>query len=246
MPTQEIEGVSTIREIAEIQAIPGFTEEEFAIFGIPDFAARMTQLKGQITPKLKQIGQAMQERLSETLGEPLYPHVAQHLRRSVNAPEETWVAFARQPRAYKPFVHLRVAIRADRVRTLVFVEDYADEKQVFAENLQQNAEDLAAYFASHPTILAYELQDAEGAPLRGHALSAGTLRAFAQRMQKIKGQHAVFGIAFAKSHPVLSGGVQLFDALAEAAKKLRPLYACGKPDFQYTYTPEPIEGIIPR
>ena len=243
MPDEETAAILTLEQIAKAEAFAGFTEEEFAIFEIPGFAARMAQLKGRITPKLKQVGEGLTDRLAATLGETLYPHVAQHLRRSVNAPVETWVAFARQPRAYKPFVHLRVAISAEKIRTTVFVEDYADEKLLFAENLLRNADSLAAYFASHPTILAYEQQDADGVPLRGHGLSAEQIRAFGERMKRVKGQHAIFGIAFARTHPVLSSGPELFDAVLDAAKTLRPLYDCGKPGFEYIYTPDPMEGI---
>lgn len=206
----------------------GFVPEDFALFDTPGFAERMALLRERVKPKLIGIGESLTERLSETLGEPLYPHVAQHLRRTVNPPQETWVAFAREKRAYKPFAHLRVAISREKVRVTVFVEDYADDKLLFAGHLAQRAEDLARHFAHHPTIRAYEIRNAEGEPLLGHALTAETVRNFADRMQRVKGQHAIFGVPFDQHHRVVASGPEMLDAIVEAAHTLRPLYDCGK------------------
>ncbi len=236
--------VLPLKQVELEAGFPGFTPEDFGVFDIVGFQARMPQLRAQIKPKLMQIGEALTSRLSEVTGETLYPHVAQHLRRTVNAPVETWVAFSPSKKAYKPFVHLRCGISAEKVRVTVFVEDYADDKQLFADNLLRNAESLAHYLAHHPTILAYEIRDADDVPQRGHALGTETLRAFAARMQRVKGQHAVFGIAFANSHPVVQSGPELIEAIVEAAKTLLPLYGCGStPEFVYSYVPEKIAGI---
>ncbi len=239
MISGENEALPALEQTAQEAAFPGFTPEDFAIFEIEGFAARMPPLRAQIKPKLIQIGAALTGRLSEVVGETLYPHVAQHLRRTVNAPVETWVAFARNKRAYKPFVHLRCGISADKVRVTVFVEDYADEKQLFADNLERNAEPLGHYLAHHPTILGYEIRDGDGVPQRGHALGSETLREFAARMRRVKGQHAIFGIAFANTHPVVQSGPEFLEAVVEAARTLKPLYDCGaSADYTFTYTPE--------
>ena len=219
--------IPTLEQIEQAAAFSGFTPNDFAVFEIEGFANRMPQLRTQIKPKLMQIGQILTAQLSDVVGETLYPHVAQHLRRTVNAPVETWVAFSRSPRAYKPFVHLRCGISAEKVRVTVFVEDYAEEKLLFADNLRRQADSLERYLALHPTILGYELRDPDDAPKRGHALEADTLRAFADRMHRVKGQHAIFGIAFANTHPVVQSGPEFLEAVIEAAKTLKPLYECG-------------------
>ena len=124
-------------------------------------------------------------------------------------------------------MHLRCGISAEKVRVTVFVEDYADEKLLFADNLRRQADSLEHYLALHPTILGYELRDADDEPKRGHALEADTLRAFADRMHRVKGQHAIFGIAFAKTpsgraeRPGVSGSGGRGRADAETALRLR-------------------------
>src|SRR5579871_2894645 len=208
----------------------GFTDSDFQVFEIPGFEARMPVIRAHITPKLKSLGDLLLPRLCEATGLKLYPHVAQHLRRTVNAPEETWVAFAKEKRAYKPFVHYRVAISADEIRVSVFVEDYADEKDAFAANLERNADALARHFARHPALRAYEICDDKGEPRRGRALDSATLRAFAQRTQRVKGQHAVFGIPFDKHQAAGWRGPALLEAVTQAAATLKPVYDCGPYD----------------
>jgi len=227
MTTETEETIPTLEQIEQAATFPGFTEDDFGVFEIDGFAARMPQLRARVKPKLIQIGQVLTERLSEVAGALINQHVAQHLRRTVNAPVETWVAFSPSPRAYKPFVHLRCGISAEKVRVTVFVEDYADEKLLFADNLRREADSLERYLTLHPTILAYEIRDADNERKRGSALDAETLRAFADRMHRVKGQHAIFGIAFANTHPVVQSGPEFLEAVVEAARTLKPLYDCG-------------------
>lgn len=220
----------------------GFTDSDFDIFAIPDFTGRMAELRAHIKPKLIQLGEILPARLSEAIGQPLYPHVAQHLRRSVNPPIQTWVAFSPEPRSYKPFVHFRVAIGLEQLQLLAFVEDYADEKATFAANLERNAEALGAYFAQHPEIHCFDIlnpvpsptQNREKKPISGHLLNAATLAEFAQRMNRIKGQHARFGIPLDRTHPVNQNGPALIEAIITDLRRLKPLFDCGKPDYIFT------------
>lgn len=222
------EPVKRLDEVVAATTFGGFTEADFDVFSIPEFAARMATLRERVKPKLIQLGELLPERLSTIMGQTLYPHVAQHLRRSVNPPVQTWVAFSPQPRSYKPFVHLRVAIGEEHLQLLAFVEDYANEKATFALNLEQNAGALGDYLARNPAIHSFDMFDAHGKPKCGHALDAATLTAFAQRMRRVKGQHARFGIPLARTHPVLQNGPELLDAIVADLHKLKPLFDCGK------------------
>src|SRR5258706_631491 len=93
-----------------------FTQSDFDVFSIPGFEARMPRLRAQITPKLKEMASIITPRLEEATGLEFYGHVAMHMRRSVNPPIETWAAFCRSPRAYKPFVHTRLAVHGSGVK----------------------------------------------------------------------------------------------------------------------------------
>lgn len=222
------EPLTPLQYTADTVGFNGFPPEDFDIFAVPEFAPRMARIRQRLQPKLLRIGEALAPRFSEALQETVYPHVARHLRRTVNPPQETWVAFARSPRAYKPFVHLRVAINAEHIRVLVFCEDDAPDKSLFASNLQERAESLSDHFAHHPHLLSFDLQDAEGHLLRGHALSAAALRDFARRLQSVRTQHAAFGTVFHRDHPVVQNGPEFLDAVVAAVVNLSPLYQCGQ------------------
>ena len=58
-------------------------------------------------------------------------------------------------------------------------------------------------------------------------------------MERVKGQHAAFGIQFDRAHPILLSGPEFLHAIVEAAHALKPLYACGSADdYAYRYAPE--------
>lgn len=237
---REDEALLPVEQIEVALAFEGFDPDVFDVFAAEDFGERMPLLRQRITPRLKLLAAALRDRMSDLVEETMYSHVALHLRRSVNPPVETWAAFARNARAYKPYVHLRIGVSADKLRVSVFVEDYADDKLLFAKNLARNASGISAWCRAHPTIHAYDILDKSGEPCSGRKLTAVSLRAFAARMQKVKGQHARFGIAFDKSHPIVSSGPQCIEAVMEAARQLRPLYDCGRENFRYDYAPEEI------
>ena len=193
----------------------GFTEADFAVFELEEFAERMPSLRAHIKPKLVQLGEILPEALSQIVGETLYPHVAQHLRRTVNPPVETWVAFARTKRAYKPSVHLRVGISRERVRVTVFVEDYADEKLLFAAHLRRHAQTLAEHACLYPQIVGYETPN--------EILTEANLIRFADRMERVKGQHAIFGIGLTRAETI-EAGANLPEKIVAFARILLPFY----------------------
>src|SRR5690242_4931539 len=108
-------------------AFNGFTEREFDIFDLAEFATRMPAIRAEITPRLKALGEQIAPSLPEITHRELYPQVAQHLRRSVNPPVETWVAFSPAPRGYKPFIHFRVAINGGGLKVVCHLEDDSED-----------------------------------------------------------------------------------------------------------------------
>jgi uncharacterized protein YktB (UPF0637 family) len=204
----------------------GFTDEDFAVFDLPDFDTRMPALKANITPKLKILGEQLAPRLSEACGHPLYPHVALHLRRSVNAPEETWIAFSRDRRGYKPYIHFRVAINGEGVKVSCYMEEYSDDKPALAKNMKRGAADLAEYLKSKPHIRSHDHEANYGKLLDGRTLSKADIMKLADRLSKVKSQHANWTVRFAKTNPVVKSP-ELADASLECIKDLMPLYTLG-------------------
>ena len=100
-------------------SFPGFTQQDFDVFRIPDFGYRMSAIRSELRPKLIALGEALAPQLAEIVSGPLIAHTAAHMRRRTNPPPATWAAFGRSPRGYKRYVHFRVAIHEGGLRATV-------------------------------------------------------------------------------------------------------------------------------
>jgi uncharacterized protein YktB (UPF0637 family) len=96
----------------------GFTSSDFKVFEIPQFQPRMAAIKTRIRPKLEAIGRELRADVARVGGTDAFAHVARHARRTVNPPDDTWVAFALDRRGYKKHCHFKVAISRTGVRFL--------------------------------------------------------------------------------------------------------------------------------
>jgi uncharacterized protein YktB (UPF0637 family) len=107
-----------------------FGAADFKVFEIKGFAPRMSGIRVRIRPKLETLGQRLLPELSRAIGAEAFAHVAKHARRTVNPPDDTWVAFASDRRGYKKHCHFKVAISRNAVRFLFEVgPEHADKKR---------------------------------------------------------------------------------------------------------------------
>ena len=204
-----------------------FTAKDFDIFTVPGFDARMPRIRAEITPKLKELGALVAPRLEEQTVLPMHAQAAQHLRRTVNPPEETWVAFCREARGYKPYVHLRIALNAEGVKFTCWVEEDADDKPVFARNLAKQARELAAYLKEHPEIRSHHAEANYGKMLPGLQLDRKGLAQLAARLEKVRSQHVNFAISVPRTDSMLKSAKGFADASVEGLLRLMPIYRLG-------------------
>jgi uncharacterized protein YktB (UPF0637 family) len=87
-----------------------FTQEDLAVFAMDGFEERMNAVRSRIHPRLAELGDELAEPLGQRAGEPLFPHVAKHARRTKNPPDDTWVAFGPNQRGYKKYPYIGVAV----------------------------------------------------------------------------------------------------------------------------------------
>ena len=99
-------------------AIEPFTLKDFQVFDLPGFAERMAAIRSQISPKLEHIGLALTPPIGRAVRTDVFPHVARHARRTVNPPDDTWVAFGPDRRGYKKAPHFKIAVSRHCVRFL--------------------------------------------------------------------------------------------------------------------------------
>src|SRR5437867_748078 len=98
--------------------ITPFSIEDFHAFELPGFAERMAAIRTRIRPKLETVCQILVPPLARIVKVEVFPHVARHARRTVNPPDDTWVAFGADRRGYKKGPHFKVAISRHCLRFL--------------------------------------------------------------------------------------------------------------------------------
>jgi uncharacterized protein YktB (UPF0637 family) len=120
-----------------------FGAADFKVFDVEGFQPRMGQIRTRIQPKLETIGRSLAPPLSRSLGGETFAHVARHARRTVNPPDDTWVAFGPDKRGYKKHCHFKVAVSRRCVRFLFEIgPEHADKKR-WAAAWKKNAGKLA-------------------------------------------------------------------------------------------------------
>ena len=87
-----------------------FTEKEFAAFEVAGLDERMAVIRAQIQPIFQELDTYFAEQLAPELGTELFVHIAQHRRRTVYPPENTWSALSPNKRGYKMQPHFQLGI----------------------------------------------------------------------------------------------------------------------------------------
>src|SRR5262249_30268826 len=92
-----------------------------------------------------------------------YAHVAKHMRRSVNPPPETWVAFGPSPRGYKQFCHYAFVVSRGGVHARLTVKSEPRDRAAQAERRRSAARDRARGTRQVP-LRSYEQWDYQDLP----------------------------------------------------------------------------------
>jgi uncharacterized protein YktB (UPF0637 family) len=136
----------------------GFTPTDFEVFRIDGFSARMEKIYEHVRPKLTRLGNELAPELSRKLHLEVFPHVAKHMRRAVNPPSETWVAFGPSPRGYKRYGYFALCVSGVGLHARVVVKAEADSRPEMARGLKLHCTRLTKDFAG-TKIARYEKWD---------------------------------------------------------------------------------------
>lgn len=199
----------------------GFTPEDFDIFAIEDFAGRMGAIRAQIRPKLVALGADLAGQVEEVAGLPTFPHAAQHMRRRVNPPAETWVAFGRDKKGYKRWTHYRIAISGSGVRVTVFVEDDADDKSQLGASLERSGAKILGLLGP-ADVQWYTLNGEATAPI-----SAERLAEAGSGLQRFKTVKFQAGLPLDREAAAALSPERFEQWALEQVRVLRPLYLAG-------------------
>jgi uncharacterized protein YktB (UPF0637 family) len=133
-------------------AIQPFVAEDFRVFELPGFAARMAAIRSRIRPKLEALGVALAPDVARATGTEIHPHVARHARRTVNPPEDTWVAFGPDRRGYKKAPHFKVAVSRHCLRLLFELGPEFPAKADWVRAWRREAPRLARALGKDPEL----------------------------------------------------------------------------------------------
>ncbi|CQR47828.1 hypothetical protein BN1058_02159 [Paraliobacillus sp. PM-2] len=95
--------------------IQRFESQDFDTFRIDGLDERMQAIQERIQPKFKVIGTELTDHLSVAVGDEMFLHIAKHARRSVNPPNDTWLAICENKRGYKKHPHFQVGLFDDHI-----------------------------------------------------------------------------------------------------------------------------------
>lgn len=112
-----------------------WNEKHFKVFETPGLEARMAALAEKVRPKFEELGEQYSAYFSGKTGEEFHPHVAKHMRRTVNPPNDSWVAFAPNKRGYKAVPHFQIGLWESHVFIILAVIYEANGKTAMAERL---------------------------------------------------------------------------------------------------------------
>ncbi|MEC5422831.1 DUF1054 domain-containing protein [Virgibacillus sp. C22-A2] len=120
----------------------GFEQKDFDTFSIDGLEGRMEAIQTRIQPKFQEIGSYLVDYLSAQLGNEVYLHIAKHARRTVNPPQDTWLAIADNKRGYKKHPHFQVGLFDDHVFIWLALIYELDHKKAIAESFIDSFDEL--------------------------------------------------------------------------------------------------------
>ncbi|MNY04325.1 hypothetical protein D3C86_1369980 [compost metagenome] len=212
--------------------LAGFSAADFDVFGLPDFASRMEALKARVRPKLEAFGAALAPELSAMLGEPVYPHVAKHARRTVNPPNDTWVAWSTNPRGYKAHPHFQLGLWGSHVFAQFALIYESPLKGPFAEAALS---DLAWVRSVVPDTMRWSHDHMRPFGDRHGAMDEAALTAYFERVRRVAKAEALCGIDLMREEVEAMDGAALAELAMATFRSTFELYRLAnsrKPAYQ--------------
>jgi uncharacterized protein YktB (UPF0637 family) len=201
-----------------------FCATDFKVFDEQGFRARMTAIRARIRPKLEAVGHSLTPDVTRATGADAFPHVAKHARRTVNPPDDTWVAFGPDPRGYKKHCHFKVAVSRHTVRFLFEVgPEHADKKR-WASAWKRNAPRLAPVLRRVRGLAWFKDEHDEQAAAPLADLSAERLAELADELTRVRDGQLVLGRAVPAEQAARWTEAQYRTAALETFRALAPLY----------------------
>jgi uncharacterized protein YktB (UPF0637 family) len=201
-----------------------FVTADFRVFDVKGFKPRMGEIRSRVRPKLEALGHSLAPAVGRSLGAEVFAHVARHARRTVNPPDDTWVAFGPDARGYKKHCHFKVAVSRRCVRFLFEIgPEHADKKR-WGTAWKKNAPKLAPVLRRVKNLAWFkdEHDEEPAAPLAD--LAPDALGELGDALTRTRVGQLVIGRAVPAEEAARWSEAQYRAAALETFRALAPLY----------------------
>ncbi|MEK8129839.1 DUF1054 domain-containing protein [Paenibacillus filicis] len=205
-------------------AFSGFNREDFETFHIEGLDGRMEAIRSRIQPKFKELSDEVLQELSVQAGEELFLHIAQHARRKVNAPVDTWMAIAGNKRGYKQHPHFQVGLFDDHVFIWLALIYELPNKQGIASAYLKHLDEFAAL----PQEMAVSFDHMKKDHVTLGELGEDGLNRSLERFRDVKKVEFLIGRTVAASDAKLLEGDKFLGLVKQTFEQLLPLYQIAK------------------
>lgn len=194
----------------------GFEKVDFDTFYIEGLEERMEAIQTRIQPKFQQIGNELVDFLAAQLGNEMFLHIAKHARRTVNPPQDTWLAVADNKRGYKKHPHFQVGVFDDHVFIWLALIYELDHKSKIAQTYLNHFDQLKQLPKSFMYSLDHTKKDAK--PL------LDLDKKDVERFRDVKKAEFLIGKHFAKHDERIYDGNIFIEELKSTVHPLIPFY----------------------
>lgn len=204
-----------------MSAFPGFQQEDFDVFSIDGLDQRMEAIKTIVRPKLEALGQHFSPVLSVATGDEMFFHVAKHARRTVNPPQDTWVAWAADKRGYKKHPHFQVGLWGTHLFVWYAVIYESPSKVQVSQALRTHLDEMLSFIPDDFRWSPDHMQP-ESTPQK--ELGRAGVEKLVNRLAQVKKAEILCGINIDRHDPILADGDALLSRLHDTFAVLSKLY----------------------
>ena len=201
-----------------------FGSADFKVFDVKGFEPRMGQIRARIRPKLETLGKSLAPAVGRSVGGDTFAHVAKHARRTVNPPDDTWVAFAPDKRGYKKHCHFKLAVSRHCVRFLFEIGPEHAEKKRWAAAWKRNAGKLSPVLRRVKTLAWFKNEHDETPAAALGDMTPDALIELADEIVRTRDGQLVLGRAVTADEASRWSEAQYRQAALDTFRALIPLY----------------------
>lgn len=198
-----------------------FTEKDFDVFKIDGLDKRMEAIKTTIRPKLEQLGNHFAPYLSVLTGEENYYHVAKHARRTVNPPNDTWVAWSTSKRGYKSLPHFQVGLWSTHLFIWFAVIYEAPNKEKYGKQIINHTDEIMQQI---PKQFVWSIDHTRPEGISHQSINEQKLAEMGLRLSQVKKSELLCGLHIDRNDPILNNPEQLINTIESTFSQLIPLY----------------------